>query len=710
MDDSTTLPERAERAEWAERADRRVRTVVLALAILQVASGSHAVERVTIGVDGDLDWTGDGTAAVQTIDARHRSLLAEDVLLESNAPGDLVEFDGESFPGALLPKRIESGQNIAIETLERGGDIDAPNVFDFSGTFKPLDLRQALEELLTGDPGGELLAFERKDFNSLGILVILNLGGRFGVERIRIYPRNTVQSSPSTPFQSDFLRGYELFTNDGVNLNNAGLPIWGESVSSATDNKDPVIDVALEPPQYVQHLRLRSTSPIDYEIDEIEVFGIGYLATATYVSDIFDAGQPAVWGQLRWTEQILGDPRFSSVRIRTRTGTDDDPFVFTRVLHGQRDPQEVTTSVSEPSEELGIEEYRQLPKFDGAGQQWNAGPVNDDLVNWSPFSTPFSADEANGAGVPVTSPSPRRYMQIQISFESSDLEAARVIESIGFELLRPPLADEFVAEVFPRVVDEFRAVPFTYAVRARQETAGLLGFDTIEIRTPLRVAAIDRVEILDSTGREVASHTFSSLTDTVEDGGFRIDDVADGHFQVKFPHVSDDDTVVRIHFQSDVLTYSTDFTANAKLSTEAAAQQVSAGDTGDLGVGDDPDLSGTTVLSPALLRGRLLAQVELTPNPFTPNGDGLNDEVSLRYSLLSIDAPRPVDLRIYDLSGRLVRVISAAAETNGRYEDKTWDGRDGSGQLVPPGLYLLHLAVAGDSRDDEVQRVVAVVY
>ena len=186
--------------------------------------------------------------------------------------------------------------------------------------------------------------------------------------------------------------------------------------------------------------------------------------------------------------------------------------------------------------------------------------------------------------------------------------------------------------------------------------------------------------------------------------------MADGHFQVKFPHVSDDDTVVRIHFQSDVLTYSTDFTANAKLSTEAAAQQVSAGDTGDLGVGDDPDLSGTTVLSPALLRGRLLAQVELTPNPFTPNGDGLNDEVSLRYSLLSIDAPRPVDLRIYDLSGRLVRVISAAAETNGRYEDKTWDGRDGSGQLVPPGLYLLHLAVAGDSRDDEVQRVVAVVY
>jgi len=678
--------------------------------VLQVSTTSYAVETVTIGVEGDLNWAGAGTAAVLTIDARHRSLLADDVLLESNAPGDLVEFDSEAFPGALLPKRIESGQNIAIGTLERGGDIDAPNVFDFSGTFKPLDLRQALEELLADDAGGELLAFERKDFNSLGILVIINLGGRFGVERIRIYPRNTVRSSPSTPFQSDFLRGYELFTNDGVNLSNAGLPIWGEPVSSATDNKDPVIEVTLDPPQYVQHLRLRSTSPIDYEIDEIEVFGIGYLATATYISDIFDASQPAVWGRLRWTERVLGDPRFSSVRIRTRTGSDDHPFVFTRVLHGQRDPQEITTSIDEPEQELGIEEYQQLPKFDSAGRQWNAGPVNEDLINWSPFSTPFSADEANGAGVPIASPSPRRYMQIQIAFESSDLEAARVVESLGFELLRPPLADEFVAEVFPRVVDEIRSVPFTYSVRVRQETAGLLGFDTIEIRTPLRVAAIDRVEIFEATGREVASHAFASLADTVEDGGFRIVDVSDDHFQVQFPHVGEDGTVVRIHFQSDVLTYSTDFTANAKLSTEVAAQPIAAGDTGDLGAGDDPELSGTTVLSPALLTGRLLVQVELTPNPFTPNGDGLNDEVALRYSLLSIDVPRPVVLRIYDLSGRLVRVISDASEVNGRYEDKFWDGRDGAGQLVPPGLYLLHLAVKGDSRDDEVQRVVAVVY
>ena len=83
-----------------------------------------------------------------------------------------------------------------------------------------------LKELLSAEPGGELLAFERKNQNSLGILVLLNLGARFGVERIPIYPRNTVVASPSSPFQNDYLRSYELFTNDGVNLTSENTPIW----------------------------------------------------------------------------------------------------------------------------------------------------------------------------------------------------------------------------------------------------------------------------------------------------------------------------------------------------------------------------------------------------------------------------------------------------------------------------------------------------
>ena len=684
--------------------------------VLWLPSGSLALDAVSIGEGGDLDWRGEGEAIVSTIDAEHRSPLDPNNLLVGNAPGDLVEFAREDFAHSILPLRIAEGDNVAVGTIERGGDIDSPNVFDFSGTFKPLDLKMMLKELLSDDPGGELLAFERKNQNSLGILVLLNLGARFGVERIRIYPRNTVVSSPSTPFQNDYLRAYELFTNDGLNLTSEDTPIWDPLIAE-TDNQVAVIDVPLDPPRYVQHLRLRATSPIDFEIDEIEIFGKGFLSRAQYVSDIFDAGQPAVWGTLRWVEEVLGDPRFSSAQIRTRTGTDTSPFVYTRRLRGKQDADDIPFSLENPGEEMGLAEYRKFPQkagqtpiTDAAGREWMAGAVTDDLINWSPFSTPYPASAANGPGLPIVSPSPRRYMQFEVVFNSSDLEAARVIESLSFDLLTPPFADALVGEVFPREVPVSEEEVFTFAARAAMGTADLRGFDTIEIDTPTRVSSIDAVQIIDGDGAVVAEHQFASLD--AASGEFAIAEVTDDRFAVRFPVVTEDQTQIHVRFQTNVLTYSTNFTAAARLTTEpGAAQVIDPGNVALLGEGDEDAFSGTTVLSPSVLaEGQLLGQVQAAPNPFTPNGDGINDEAIIHYNLLALSTARPVEVALYDLSGRRVRVLFAGEEANGRYTDKVWDGRDDQGQAVPPGLYVARVFVAGDSGDAEQSRVVAVVY
>lgn len=684
--------------------------------VLWLPSGSLALDAVSIGEGGDLDWRGEGDAVVTTIDAEHRSPLDPNNLLVGNAPGDLIEFARDDFPSSILPLRIAEGENVAVGTIERGGDIDSPNVFDFSGTFKPLDLEMMLKELLSDEPGGELLAFERKNQNSLGILVLLNLGARFGVERIRIYPRNTVVPSPSTPFQNDYLRAYELFTNDGLNLTSENTPIWRPLIAE-TDNQVAVIDVPLDPPRYVQHLRLRATSPVDFEIDEIEIFGKGFLSRAQYVSDIFDAGQPAVWGTLRWVEEVLGDPRFSSAQIRTRTGTDTSPFVYTRRLRGKQDAEDIPFSLENPGEEMGLAEYRKFPQkagqtpiTDAAGREWMAGAVTDDLINWSPFSTPYPADAANGPGLPIVSPSPRRYMQFEVVFSSSDLEAARVIKSLSFDLLTPPFADALVGEVFPREVAVSEEVSFTFALRATMGTDGLRGFDTIDINTPARVSSIDAVQIIDGAGAVVAEHQFDSLDPTGEE--FAIAEVADDRFAVRFPVVTDDQTQVHVRFQTNVLTYSTNFTAAARLTTEpGAAQVIDAGNVAFLGEGDEDAFSGTTVLSPSVLaEGQLLGQVQAMPNPFTPNGDGINDEAIILYNLLALSTPRPVEVALYDLNGRRVRVLFAGEEANGRYTDKVWDGRDDQGQAVPPGLYVARVFVSGDSGDAEQSRVVAVAY
>ncbi len=77
------------------------------------------------------------------------------------------------------------------------------------------------------------------------------------------------------------------------------------------------------------------------------------------------------------------------------------------------------------------------------------------------------------------------------------------------------------------------------------------------------------------------------------------------------------------------------------------------------------------------------------PNPAT-------SAVKMR---LHVARPAPVDLRIYDARGRLVRAWSAEAVDSGTRE-YAWDGRDGSGRPAPAGLYLVRVR----SGDTEIMR------
>ncbi len=52
--------------------------------------------------------------------------------------------------------------------------------------------------------------------------------------------------------------------------------------------------------------------------------------------------------------------------------------------------------------------------------------------------------------------------------------------------------------------------------------------------------------------------------------------------------------------------------------------------------------------------------------------------------------PAPVDLRIFDLSGRLVRTLLSGSQPAGTHR-VLWDGRDGDGRDAPSGVYLYRL-------------------
>lgn len=72
------------------------------------------------------------------------------------------------------------------------------------------------------------------------------------------------------------------------------------------------------------------------------------------------------------------------------------------------------------------------------------------------------------------------------------------------------------------------------------------------------------------------------------------------------------------------------------------------------------------------------------PNPFARTTD-------IRCQL---PGPTRVTLTVYDICGRLVRMLADENHRGGEYV-VTWDGRDASGKKASPGMYFYRLEAAG---------------
>jgi len=274
------------------------------------------------------------------------------------------------------------------------------------------------------------------------------------------------------------------------------------------------------------------------------------------------------------------------------------------------------------------------------------------------------------------------------------------------------VAQQLIAEVFPRKVQPGQSVEFTYAVRPFIDPAGDLGFDSFEIQTPVPIQRLLDIRILDEGGRVRASQEFgepvAGLTLPLQKGDFALVAVGADRFRVRFPRIADNNSVLELRFATAVLRFGTTFDGWAIAGdAEGLPQPAVPGNVAQLGAGDTDNLSGLTVLIE--LTGQLLSNVRAFPNPFTPNGDGVNDRAEIRYDVLKVTEPAAVEVRVYDLAGTGVRALQASAVPSGRYA-VPWDGRDDQGQAVPPGLYLFRVKVRADAKSEERMGAIAVVY
>ena len=99
----------------------------------------------------------------------------------------------------------------------------------------------------------------------------------------------------------------------------------------------------------------------------------------------------------------------------------------------------------------------------------------------------------------------------------------------------------------------------------------------------------------------------------------------------------------------------------------------------------------------------------LEPKVVTPNGDGVNEKVDFSFKLLQITSRVSLSLKIFDLSGEKRRVIRKNNQYSG-FLHFSWDGRDNSGNLVPPGLYVYQVSVEAENGEDLLTGTIGVAY
>ncbi|NIV14794.1 MAG: hypothetical protein GWN62_27035, partial [Aliifodinibius sp.] len=93
-------------------------------------------------------------------------------------------------------------------------------------------------------------------------------------------------------------------------------------------------------------------------------------------------------------------------------------------------------------------------------------------------------------------------------------------------------------------------------------------------------------------------------------------------------------------------------------------------------------------------------QLTITPNPFSPDGDGFEDFTAIQFRL-GVEIAF-VNIRIFDIRGRLIRFLanSEPAAHEGQF---VWDGKDDDGRISRIGAYVCFLEALNAQRQTTIE-------
>jgi hypothetical protein len=630
----------------------------------------------------------------------------------------LVEVDEQA--NAIRPRYFTPDQDI-LPFLENWSELRVPRELGFVDGQRP--------RLWTGDGLGinstsdntRYVDGDRTTYNSSvsadfgADWLTLDLGVPVPAQRFGFLTPSTGYRADGTLLSEDFVPAYEVSISPDTDpvVQQGGYVRLQTLIAEVQDNFSPEVSIGF-PRQYVRYIRYRRIASIidasfgaldpsvvsDFNrgvaargtIAEFVLYGQGAPRRVIYQTKVLDLGRELNFGRLfwsatplRWSGGALAEVPHAQARVvvEARTGRDGDPNVYHEFTEKGKE-----RVVSRERYEKDL----QPPANGQPGKPGLRASVGYDAENWSFWSSPI-AQPGQALGLHSGS-----HLQLTLTLESEGFADLVRLDSLWLEVA--PLQVHRVVGELARLDELQPARGFTevplgelvdFACDLRAEfAAGEGGFDALRLRTGHK-AVFRRLEM----GEPLAP---------VEPA--QVIPEPDG-LVIALPQkiTRSQNPPVRVVFGSRLFAFAATFGGEVwDRAAQGLPQPIEAGDAGPA-----INTGSLRVLGVGGQQAPVLQELSFSAPVFTPNGDGVNDQLRISYALFRLPGPVPAEMAVYTLDGRRMARIPLGLQEAG-IQDLAWDGRDEEGGQLVPGLYLVELTLRAQREVIRQVRPVGVAY
>lgn len=570
-----------------------------------------------------------------------------------------IEVDEKSEDAALAEVEVLAvGDNIALGTLKRGSLISGETTTNpqnmFDGDMNTFGLVTS-SHTTSGSKGG---------WKPAGVWWGVDLGAKFWLDGLFFYYQARGEGLAGAANVTAG-SGHEILYSDGQQAIQTTLPLpdafdYTTLVIQNRLAEDKLYQIRyLFKPRQIRYLFWHGTSDQGWNTRPLEImlFADGYPAEVVLRSDFLDLGKLAGDGRPKVIRHLLWEadlPARTTVELRSRSGNSLEPMY---------------TFYDKKGDQVTEAKWNSLPKVVRGSIDTTVVVGND----WDEWSTEYKF-----SGQVFQSESPRRFVQLELLLSTEDPQVTPVLHSLSVEF-EEALVQETRGLLLPRQVRPNEATRFTYTLWT-SSTPEDSGFDLLRFTVP------EPVEV-DDIALQIGDRTIVPTAVSME---------ADSLF---------------LALPEKVLADSLQVSFSMRVLQNASVVDLDLGDQQRPGLWQSVeavDRQANIVFLPDLPGSdRLIGNLEVSTPVITPNGDGINDEVEIRFVTFKVEAATP-RVEIRDMAGRQVAVLNEVF--GGMTRTFIWSGRDLTGELVEPGIYLCRINLGAKAGDDTELRSVAVAY